>query len=127
MHRSLQSLCVSKFGASIEKVNNERHLIPAAREGDEWALGVLRRCIIPLGYSLAVLIVAAGLDRIIISGGIAQSLGQTYVELLVDTIKQHYTGPGSPFDKEIVQLSTPDAEVCLLGAATYAHMRLCLP
>jgi hypothetical protein len=33
--------------------------------------------------------------------------------------------PGFPiFDSQLIQLCRPDDEVCLLGAATYAHKRL---
>ncbi len=122
-----RSLCATKFGASVESVNNEQHLVPAAREYDEWALNVIRRCTNPLGHILAILTVAAGLDRIVITGGMAQGLGFVYVELLLESMRRYYSSPGFPFDLNIVQLCKPNAEVCLLGAATYAHLRLGIP
>ena len=122
-----RSLCAAKCGGLGEAITNEQHLVPAAREGDEWALNVIRRCTIPLGHILATATVAAGLDRIVITGGMARSLGQLYVDLLLETMTSLYSFPGLPFASNIVQLCSAEAEVCLLGAAVYAYKRLGIP
>jgi C7-cyclitol 7-kinase len=119
------SLCSSRFGAISTKINNENHLVPAALAGDAWALEVIRCCTRPLGQTLTSIAVAAGLDRIVIAGGFAQSLGSIYVEILRDTMDGRDSFPGFPiFDSQLIQLCHPNNEVGLLGAATYAHKRL---
>jgi len=119
------SLCASRFGAISTKVNNEDHLVPAALAGDAWALDVIRWCTRPLARILTSITVAAGLDRILVAGGFAQSLGPLYVEILRETMETQDSFPGFPvFSSQFIQLCRPDDEVCLLGAATYAHKRL---
>jgi predicted NBD/HSP70 family sugar kinase len=119
------SLCSSQFGAISTMINNENHIVPAALAGDEWALDVIRWCTEPLAQTLMSITVAAGLDRIVVAGGFAQSLGSLYVEILRETMDKRDSFPGFPiFDSQLIQLCRPDDEVCLLGAATYAHKRL---
>ena len=119
------SLCSSQFGAKSTMINNENHLVPAALAGDAWALDVIRSCTRPLAQTLMSITVAAGLDRIVVAGGFAQSLGSLYVEILRETMDRRDAFPGFPiFDSRLIQLCRPDDEVCLLGAATYAHKRL---
>jgi predicted NBD/HSP70 family sugar kinase len=120
-----KSLCATRFGAAGTTLNNESHLVPAALAHDPWAVDVIRRCTRPLGHMLRSLTVAAGLDRILVSGGFAQSLGPLYIEILQETMNTPDPFPGFPiFDSHFIQLCRPDDEVCLLGAATYAHQRL---
>jgi len=119
------SLCVTKFGATETALRNEDHLVPAALEGDEWALGVVSRCTEPLGRVLAALTAAVGLDLIAVMGGFAQSMGPAYVRILEGTMRNQDHFPGFPkFTSGFIELHPPDDEVCLLGAATYAHKRL---
>ena len=119
------SLCSSQFGATSTMISNENHLVPAALEGDAWVLDVIRRCTRPLAQTLTLITVAAGLDRIVVAGGFAQSLGSLYVDILRETMDKRDSFPGFPiFDSQFIQLCRPDDEVCLLGAATYAHKRL---
>ena len=120
-----QSLCSRQFGAISTKIDNENHLVPAALEGDAWALGVIRQCTKPLAQTLTSITVAAGLDRIVVAGGFAESLGPLYVEILRETMDKPDSFPGFPvFDSRLIQLCRPDDEIYLLGAATYAHKRL---
>jgi predicted NBD/HSP70 family sugar kinase len=51
----LQSACALRFGATPGNLNNEEHLVPAARLRDAWALGVVRQCTEPLAQVLSVL------------------------------------------------------------------------
>jgi glucokinase len=120
-----KSLCVTKFGADETALRNEDHLVPAALEGDEWALSVISRCTEPLGRVLATLTAAMGLDLIAVMGGFAQSMGSAYVKILEGTMRDQDHFPGFPkFKAGFIELHPPDDEVCLLGAATYAHKRL---
>jgi glucokinase len=47
-----------------------------------WALEIIRRCIRPLAAVLLAVTASAGLDRIVVIGGFALSLGQRYLDLL---------------------------------------------
>jgi glucokinase len=119
------SLCASKFGASSTDLNNEEHLVPAALAGDEWALGVIFRCTEPLAKTLAALTAAMGLDLIAVVGGFAQSLGSVYLEILEKSMENQHHFPSFPkFKSGFIEMQPPEDEVCLLGAATYAHRRL---
>jgi predicted NBD/HSP70 family sugar kinase len=120
-----RSLCSSQFGATSISISNEKHLVPAARAGDDWTLALILQCTEPLGQILASVTVALGLDRIAVMGGFAQSLGSPYLSILKQTLKNYDAFPGFPtFDSCLIELCEPDDEVCLLGAATYAHKRL---
>ena len=91
-----ESLCSSQFGAISTKIDNENHLVPAALEGDAWALDVIRQCTKPLAQTLTSITVAAGLDRIVVAGGFAESLGPLYVEILRETMDKPDSFPGFP-------------------------------
>jgi hypothetical protein len=74
---------------------------------------------------LAALTAAVGLDLIAVMGGFAQSMGPAYVRILEGTMRNQDHFPGFPkFTSGFIELHPPDDEVCLLGAATYAHKRL---
>ena len=73
---------------------------------------------------LRSLTIAIGLDRIAVAGGFAQSLGQTYVNILTQTMHEQNSFPGFPQLNGLLELCEIDHEIGLLGAATYAHRRL---
>ena len=122
------SLAFTRFGATAGTLNNEEHLVPAAVAGDHWALGVIAGCTEPLGLCLATVVAAMGLEQIAVIGGFAQSLGRVYRQVLEASLRRHELFPGFPnFGDGFIQLHPPKDEVCLMGAATYAHHRLGLP
>jgi glucokinase len=122
-----KSLCVKKFNASQQWLTNEDHLIPAAREGDPWALNIVKRCIEPLGRILAIVTIGAGLDRVMIIGGLAQSLGSVYVEILATVMQRYNSFATFPFGIQFIEGCNTNSEISLLGAATFAHARLGIP
>jgi glucokinase len=100
-------------------------LVPAAVAGDEWAIRVISKATEPLGRVLASITTAMGLDLIAVIGGFAQSMGPAYVKILEGILRNQDHFPGFPkFTSGFIELPPPDDEVCLLGAATYAHKRL---
>ena len=63
-------------------LTNEADIGPAILRGDAWAVDVLRQCTEPLARTMLAVLLAAGLEKIFIIGGFAQSLGVVYVNLL---------------------------------------------
>ena len=95
--------------------------MPAANAGDEWALTSIRESTRPLARVLNSMVLGIGLQGIVIIGGFALSLGQVYVGLLGNLMKElcdysllsnHLPG--------LVQLGDEREEACLEGAADYA-------
>lgn len=120
----LKSQCATRYGATPQSLTNEDHLIPALRDGDPWTEAIVRRCSRPLAAVLAHIMLAVGVDRVIVIGGFAQAAGEPYLRLLHqalhaqcdyrllrDTIAQR------------VSLGALDEETCLQGAAVYAAAR----
>jgi predicted NBD/HSP70 family sugar kinase len=119
------SLCVGKFQATADSLTNEEHLVPAAKAGDDWALRVVRECTAPLARLLMHCVMAAGLERVVIIGGFALSLGEPYRVILQDEmIKRCDYRVLAGRLKDFITMGDDDA--CLLGAAAFAS-RLCSP
>jgi glucokinase len=116
-----QSACVTHFHGSADTLTNEAHIVPAARMQDAWTLEIIRRCTRPLAEALLAVTASAGLERIVVIGGFALSLGQRYLDLLQEEML-------TACDYEILAEKIPgllvmgdaDEEACLQGAAVYA-------
>jgi predicted NBD/HSP70 family sugar kinase len=122
-----RSACVTQFHGSADMLTNEEHLVPAARLQDAWALEIIRRGTRPLAAALLAVTASAGLDRIVVIGGFALSLGQGYLDLLQEEML-------NVCDYEILAEKIPgllvmgnaDEDACLQGAAVYAlNIRSC--
>jgi len=97
--------------------------VPAAKARDEWALSVIRECTAPLARLLLQCIIAAGLQRVVIIGGFALSLGEPYrVILQEEMMKRCDYRVLSGRLKDFIFMGDDDA--CLLGTAAFAS-RLC--
>jgi glucokinase len=126
--RFSESLCARRFGATVDGLNNEAHLVPAALAGDSWALKVIARCTAPLAQSIATITAATGLERVSVIGGFAQALGDLYRQILEEQLAPYEFFTGFPkFSHGFVEVHPAEDEVCLLGAAVYAYRRLGLP
>ncbi len=116
-----RSLCVTRYHAAADTLTNEDHLVPAALLSDEWALEVIRTCTGPLARVLLTMTAGCGLDKIVVIGGFALSLGQTYLDIL-----QREMAANCDFkvlsDKlpDLLIMGSADEEACLRGAAVYA-------
>jgi C7-cyclitol 7-kinase len=114
------SSLVRKFGATLDTITNEEHLVPAILGGDEWALEVLTTCTRPLARVLLMIAVAAGLDRVFLIGGFAQALGSVYLDRL-----RALAFEASRFElveaslASLFQLAPYNAEICLEGCGTF--------
>ncbi|HYL97553.1 MAG TPA: ROK family protein [Blastocatellia bacterium] len=117
----LASACVRRYEASSHTLNNEEHLIPAALEGDEWALKVIRGCSRPLARALLTVVLGVGLERVVIIGGFALSLGKEYLSIINSEMAQIWDYSLLPYSDQLVSIWEADDEVCLRGAAFFAQ------
>jgi len=114
------SLVHAALNGSAEHLSNEDHIVPAALAGDRWALGVIRDCTRPLARTLLFTIMAAGLERVFVIGGFAQSMGQLYLEILRDLMNEtsRYSVMGDAL-QSMLQIVNSDEEVCLTGCGAF--------
>jgi glucokinase len=115
------SACVRVFGATTASLANELHLVPAVLQGDSWATEIVLECTRYLARVIVPVVLAVGIQQVIIVGGFAQALGATYKRLLCQALrevsdysllKEHVEG--------LVLLGSPGEEACLLGASLFA-------
>jgi predicted NBD/HSP70 family sugar kinase len=71
-----------RLGATATGLTNEDHLVPAIRAGDNWSLCALRDGIQPLATVINTVIIALGLQGILVIGGFAFSVGEIYLHFL---------------------------------------------
>ena len=117
------SLCARAFSSSADALTNEQHLVPAARLGDAWVLGIVRECTATLAQVLLQNVMAAGVERVVVIGGFALSLGETYKAILQDEmVKRCDYRVLAEHLKDLIVMGEQDA--CLLGTAAYAS-RFC--
>jgi C7-cyclitol 7-kinase len=116
------SLCHCRFGATAETLNNEEHLVPAVRAGDAWSLRVLQEGTRPLAVVLNTIVLALGLEGILVIGGFAFAIGEIYIELLRQMIRTRCDYSALRFSPDMVRFGNMCGEACLRGAAEYAVM-----
>lgn len=121
--RFAASRCVTAFGATAETLDNEKHLVPAIREGDDWAVEVLRRATAPLARTLASVAYGIGLSHIAVIGGFALAIGPAYAQMLARYLPRRHGGGIRFLDAadDFVALADLEPDACLLGAAAYAE------
>ncbi len=115
------SACARVFQATPATLANEQHLVPAAKAGDEWALTLIRESTRPLARVLYSFVLAIGLHGIVIIGGFALGLGQTYLHILRNLMKElcDYSLLSDQLPG-LVRLGEESEEACLEGASDYA-------
>ena len=105
------------------EISNEADLVPAARRGETWALNLIRERTKPLARVVLDVVVAAGIEHVIIIGGFAVCLGEVYRRILQGHILEQC-------DYHVMQgflanlITIGDEDACLLGTAAYAS-RIC--
>lgn len=106
-------------------LTNEDHIVPACLAGDLWALELVRDCTMPLSRALVTVMMAAGLDSVIMIGGFAQALGDIYLDMVcrqVAGMSSHPFGDGPLAGR--IAITSMDEQACLLGCAAYARHAL---
>jgi C7-cyclitol 7-kinase len=117
-----RSACVIKFGATANTLTNEHHLVPSAVLRDPWALDVIRTCSQPLAKILLSVVLAVGVEKVIIIGGFALELGEVYLDVLrTELIAACDYKVMADHVEELVALGNVKDEACLKGAAIYAR------
>src|SRR5205085_11100289 len=117
-------LCARRFDATVNTLNNEAHLVPAALLGDGWALNVIREGTRPLARALVTTALAVGLEKVVIIGGFALRLGEVYLDILRPLLKSECDyGVIKDYATGLVMLGSPQEEACLEGAAVYARLQ----
>lgn len=109
-------------GATATTLSNEEHLVPAARAGDAWATDVIREATRPLASAIQTVFLAFGLERVMLIGGFATTLGECYRSLVADLLIEHSKFPivADKLDG-LVELASAAEETCLEGAAILAR------
>jgi glucokinase len=116
------SACVLKFGANASTLTNEDHLVPSAVLRDPWALDVIRTCTRPLARILLSVVVAVGLQKVIIIGGFALALGEVYLDVIrTELMAACDYEVMADYVQGIVAMGNVEDEAPLKGAAIYAR------
>ncbi len=115
------SVIARQFKAAAEELTNEAHIVPAARLGDPWALDIIARATAPLARALLAVTVASGLERVVVIGGFALSLGDIYLKALKnEMLKISDYDMISDRIEGLLVMGKAGEEACLEGAALYA-------
>ncbi len=115
------SACAKRFQGTADTLTNEEHIVPAALVSDAWALDVVHRGTRPLAASLLLATAAVALDRIVVIGGFALSLGPVYLDILrSEMLSLCDYGILAEKVPGLLILGNADDEACLRGAAAYA-------
>ncbi len=94
-------------------------LAAAFRAGDAWAARVIDRAAAYLGYGLAAIHTAIGIERFILIGGFAFGLGEPYRKRVADAAARSCWDLGEHWDS-MLTLGIDDDDSGLLGAGRYA-------
>jgi len=121
-HAFSRSLCHSRFGATADTLNNEEHLVPAVRAGDAWSLCLLQEGTRPLAVVLNTVVLALGLQGVLVIGGFAFAMREIYLELLRQMIQARCDYSALRFSSDMLRFGNMCEEACLRGAAEYAIM-----
>lgn len=105
----------------LERITNEEHLVPAALDGDEWTLNILRRCTLPVARTLITVWMAVGIERIYVIGGLAQALGDVYLTTLRSAIEAMSHCTFIDTLASCIEVSALGSEACLQGCGVFAQ------
>ncbi len=119
-----RSICARLCEGNAPNLNNEHHIVPAALSGDAWALKVIDTSVEPLSQVLLAVTLAIGLEKIVVCGGFALSMGDKYIEILKRALaRRSMSSPYPPSIGDLLQLDADD-NTCLLGAGAFALLEV---
>src|SRR5260221_3074232 len=113
------SLCATRFCGGTGDLTNEEHLVPGAIAGDAWALSVVRDGTRALARTLATVVLASGVRRIIVTGGFACALGPVYVAMLRALLREACDYRLMPGPTALIPIAEHGEDRCLEGAAAF--------
>lgn len=107
-----------------EVLTNEEHLVPAALAGDPWTWNLIETCTRPLARTILATIMVAGLDRVFIIGGFAESLGRAYHQLLSRLVVDcsRYAVMGDRLN-DVIHVAASEEDACLKGCGSFIRLR----
>ena len=91
----------------------------AFRDGDEAVREIVRRAARVLAIGLAAIHVSVGVERFVVIGGFAFSLGEEYRRVLVEMSRESCWDLGQDWD-QMIELGFPDDDHGLIGAGLFA-------
>jgi glucokinase len=115
------SLAASLCRGDAESLTNEM-IVEAFRQGDEWSGNLVQATSRPLGWALAAIHHALGVERFVIIGGFALALGEGYRKQLACAASESGWHLGQDWDS-MVELGKLGDRASLLGAGRYATTR----
>lgn len=89
-------------------------LARAYRGGDAWAAGVVQACTAPLGWILATMHAAVGVEDFVIVGGFAEALGPAFLATVATTAAESSWAPSRTWP-EMIQAGGLDGTAGLVG------------
>ena len=115
------SLAASLCHGAAEDLTNEM-IVTAFREDDAWCVDLVHAASRPLGWALAAVHHALGVERFVVIGGFALALGEGYRKHVARAASESGWLLGQDWDS-MVELGTLGDQATLLGAGRYATMR----
>jgi C7-cyclitol 7-kinase len=117
-----QSACAYRYGATPGTLQNEMHLVPALRDGDQWTIDLIRYCTRFLARTLVSTVIAAALESVVLIGGFALEAGEAYIQILREAAAEicDYALLRDSIAGRL-KLGCITEEACLAGAAFYAE------
>lgn len=83
------SACAKRFRGAPACLTNEDHIVPAVHLDDKWATHVVRECTRPLARVLTIVATTTGVERVVVIGGFALSLGERYMTILREQVREY--------------------------------------
>jgi predicted NBD/HSP70 family sugar kinase len=112
------SLTASLCGGKVERLTNEM-IVKGFHHNDEWSVSLVRAISRPLGWALAAIHHALGIERFVIIGGFALALGEGYRRQLVSAALESGWNLGQDWNS-MLELGHLGDQASLLGAGRYA-------
>jgi C7-cyclitol 7-kinase len=107
-----------RFGKDIMRINNES-IAEFAKQGDPWTRKLVLKMAHPLGQIIAELHLGIGIERFIIIGGFATSIGECYRRALVKAARNCSWDLAKNWNR-MIEMGSSDDTIGLKGAGRYA-------
>jgi glucokinase len=98
---------------------NNSLIVKAFLDGDQWTCNIIKNSVNYLGQTIASIHLTTGIEKIIVAGGFALALGETYRKQLVEAASASCWDQQQDWNS-MIQLGEPDDCDSLIGAGKYA-------
>ncbi|MEU9481055.1 ROK family protein [Streptomyces sp. NPDC048191] len=111
----LAALCAAGAAPQADDITN-RALARAAREGDPFAVAVLRSGLAHLATAVGSVFLGTGVRRHVFVGGFALAVGERFLDVLAEELcRAGCFGLSASEVREMLVLGAPDDDHCLIG------------